>query len=152
MVNQLSSAALRKVSKELQSLQTSPPEGIRIQVDEANLSNLTGWIGKQTQLGLVRCLLAVSPAVQDSGEAACLLTGFDYGLYRYSFSSTNGCCALKRGPRELHSKVCTTHLACSPRVLLLIAKPSHRDRRYRRLLQDQDKPRRLGFPKYTTKM
>lgn len=37
--------ALRKVSKELQLLQTSPPEGIRIQVDEANLSTLTGWIG-----------------------------------------------------------------------------------------------------------
>lgn len=42
---QLSSAALRKVSKELQSLQTCPPEGIRIQVDEANLTNLVGWIG-----------------------------------------------------------------------------------------------------------
>lgn len=42
---QLSSVALRKVSKELQSLQTCPPEGIRIHVDEANLSSLTGWIG-----------------------------------------------------------------------------------------------------------
>lgn len=47
---QLSSVALRKVSKELQSLQTCPPEGIRIQVDEANLSSLTGWIGVQLSL------------------------------------------------------------------------------------------------------
>jgi hypothetical protein len=45
-VLQLSSAALRKVSKELQHLQTCPPEGIRIQVDEANLANLVGWIGE----------------------------------------------------------------------------------------------------------
>ena len=63
------------MTKELQSLQTSPPEGIRIHVDEANLSNLTGWIGEAPPLVHTLLLLAtIAVLVARCPEAACLLT------------------------------------------------------------------------------
>lgn len=40
----LSSAAFKRLSKELTTLHNSPPEGIRVQLDESNILNVNGWI------------------------------------------------------------------------------------------------------------
>ncbi|KAJ1961058.1 ubiquitin-conjugating enzyme E2 S, partial [Dimargaris xerosporica] len=40
----LASTVVRRVVKEMQSLVQSPPEGIRVLVNEENLADITAWI------------------------------------------------------------------------------------------------------------
>lgn len=54
--------ALRLISREMVKLRSDPPEGVRVVVDEEDLTNMEGWVQGPGELVVVSLFAALFPS------------------------------------------------------------------------------------------